>query len=117
MRSSKPFLGTVPTFKAAYPEVRTIEVNVRYEAGMRGEFQGTREYSEHGLPPVLPYSNPKCRQGGYNLMATLITLTHAKQPSYSARLYCHGHEGTPKGRKVGDACDASAEIEITLSYK
>ena len=117
MTSSKPFLGTVSTFKEAYPQVRTIEVKVRYEGGMRGEIRGTQKYSEHSIPQVLPCSNPKCQQGGYNLMATLITLTHSKQSSYLARWNCNGHAGTPKGRKVGDACEASAEIEITLSYK
>lgn len=117
MTKGAPFLGTVATFKAAYPDVQSIRVHARHEGDALSDSRKTQSYSEYDLPPVLPCVNPLCQQGGYDLTATLIALTHGKQPSHHVTWHCNGHEGSPKGRRRGDSCSNYVEVDFQVTYK
>lgn len=116
LMESKSFLGSVASFKTAYPEIKTLQLKGTQNGEVSSESQHQIYYSEKNLPQNIPCSNPRCKQGGFNLLATLITLAHSKIPSYEATFYCGGHEGTPKGRVRGDSCFNSLTFKIEATY-
>jgi len=113
---SRPFLGTVGSFKEAYPSVKTLRLFARQRGEIGRPWQQEQTFSEHNLPSTIPCANPLCQQGGYDLNGILITITHAKETEYKTTLYCGGHEGSPKGRRKGDPCSNSVDIELSVSY-
>jgi hypothetical protein len=116
MSTSEPFLGKPAPFKQAYPEFKTVRVRVKHEGDMTHAMQREQTYTEHSLPRVIPCPNPRCRQGGYDLTATIIAIAHERLSSYKVNWSCNGHEGTPKGRKVGAPCSNSIELEVEAIF-
>lgn len=116
MTGAKPFLGKPGPFSQAYPEVKSLRARVLHRGDLAYATQREQTFTEHSIPEVVPCPNPRCQQGGYNLRAIMIALAHGKMPSYSAKFSCHGHEGTPKGRKIGDPCCNSIELEIETTF-
>lgn len=115
--SHKPFLGQPVTFKAAYPDFLSLRLIGTQHGEMNSPSQSQVAYSESTIPRVIPCSNPKCRQGGYDLQPFLITLAHSKDLAYEGHICCNGHEGTPKGRVKGDPCFNHLEFKIEATYK
>lgn len=113
---SKPFLGSVSSFKEAYPEIKSLLLNGTQSGEVSRENQRLIHYSQINLPQTIPCSNPRCKQGGFDLMATLITVTHSRMSSYETTMYCGGHEGTPKGRVKGDPCFNSLSFKLEATY-
>jgi len=102
---SKPFLGTVSSFHEAYPEVKTLRFVGKEQGDLAsGHDQRKLNYTESTLPSTIPCGNPHCQQGGYDFNTTLMSLTATKATSYEIDWSCNGHEGTPKGRRIGDPC-------------
>ena len=110
-------VGTVTSFKEAFPEVHTVRVTARHEGDASSEPRKSQAYSEQNLPGTIPCVNPRCQQGGYDLMATLIAQTNARQPSHQVTWNCNGHEGSPKGRRRGHSCSNYVEIDFRLTYR
>ena len=117
MSDSKPFLGELTTFAKAYPNFGELVVRVHHDGDLAYVHQKSAVYTAATLPGVLRCPNPKCQQGGYDLSATVITLAHGRTPNYSVSWSCNGHEGSPKGRRKGDPCMNSVELEFQASYK
>ena len=117
MMEAKPFVGTVETFKQAYPSVKTLRLLARQRGEVARKWQEVQTFTEHNLPPVIPCANPRCYQGGSDLSALLMTMTCGNETEYKMTLDCNGHEGTPKGRKRGDPCQNSIDIELSVSYQ
>lgn len=115
--STRPFLGTVSSFAEAYPNVRTLRVEAIEHGEVRNEWQRRNTYSETDLPSQIPCSNPHCKQGGFDLNTTFLFLTHDNKTQYETTLYCPGHEGSPKGRRKGDACFNYLEVKVEVIYK
>jgi hypothetical protein len=113
---SKPFLGTVSSFRDAFPGVKTLKLLGRQRGDVSGDHQREERYTELNLPQTIPCSNPRCKQGGYDLMAYLITLAHDRTPSYNGQVYCNGHEGTPRGMRKGDPCWNALTFSTTASF-
>lgn len=115
---SRPFLGTVSSFSEAYPDV----LSIRFEGKERGDLPRDQEeriqhYTEADLPQIVPCGNPRCQQGGYDLNATLIGITHSRETEYEIDWSCNGHEGTPKGRRIGVDCMNSITGKLTIAYR
>lgn len=118
MMESRPFIGTPSSFREAYPDVKSV----RFDGQERGDLaSGFAEravhYTESDLPGNIPCGNPRCVQGGYDLNATMMTLTENQDSSYEIDWFCNGHEGTPKGRRIGDPCMNSIVAKLTISYR
>lgn len=111
------FLGAASSFSAAYPEVKSLKLSGTQNGEVGNENQRHIYYSESNLPKIIPCSNPHCRQGGFDLLATLITLNHSKESSYEGKVYCNGHEGTAKGRVKGDSCFNTLSFKIEATFQ
>ena len=115
---SKPFLGTVSSFREAYPDVKSIRLEGQ-ELGDLASGMDRRNvhYTESDIPGSIACGNPRCQQGGYDLNALVMTLTGSRDTSYEIDWSCDGHEGTPKGRRIGDPCMNSIRATITITYR
>ncbi|MFZ0732176.1 MAG: hypothetical protein WA434_01030 [Candidatus Acidiferrales bacterium] len=50
---------------------------------------------------LVACGNPFCRRGGYELDREVSKMVRAQKAMKDIELYCHGDEGSPKGRKIG----------------
>ena len=116
MSQSKPFLGTPTSFCKAYPSFRSLVVRAKHSGEFASPMQRKRVYSETTVPRVIPCPNPRCQQGGYDLIATIIMLEHGRNTRHSVRYSCNGHEGSPKGRRKGNPCMNPVELEFEASF-
>ncbi len=115
---SRPFIGTLSSFHQAYPEVKTLRFDGKEQGDLASGFdQRNLNYTESSLPSTIPCGNPRCQQGGYDLNATLMSLTNTSETSYDIDWLCGGHEGTPKGRRIGDPCMNSITGKLTITYR
>jgi hypothetical protein len=115
--SPKPLLGTVASLTLAYPTVQSLRASVHHYGEVLHSWQRDEVYTEDTLPQVIRCLNARCQQGGFDLNATFITLAHERMTNHKANLYCHGHEGTPRGKRVGDQCSNRVQIEVQLKFK
>jgi hypothetical protein len=113
----RPFLGTVSSLRQAYPEVKTLFFEGEQSGELAREHQRHLRYSESTLPAKIPCGNPRCRQGGFDLNTTLMSVAHDKKPGSEGKLYCNGHEGTPKGRRIGDPCFNTVSFILSITYE
>lgn len=115
---SKPFLGTVSSLREAYPEIDTLAF-VAVEIGDLPREKDRRDvrYSAANIPGAVPCGNPRCQQGGYDLNGVLAGLTASGETSYEFDWSCNGHEGTPKGRRIGNPCMNLIKGTIMISYR
>jgi hypothetical protein len=116
MNESKPFLGTPTTFSKAYPSFRSLVIRVKNHGYLASPMQREQVYSKPSIPRVIPCPNPRCQQGGYDLTAIIITMEHERNTKFSAHYSCNGHEGTPKGRRKGNPCMNSVELEFEAEF-
>lgn len=117
----KPLLqGNPTTFTELFPEVKSLELTVQ-EHGEFSSFAPSVKSSIHftksSIPSKITCSNPKCQQGGYELQWILTEVIRKKDRKYKSIFHCNGHEGTPKGRRIGDPCCNNIEIEIDIDYE
>ena len=115
--SHRPFLGTVSSLRQAYPEVKTLCFEGEQNRELAREHQRQLRYSESTLPSKIPCANSRCQQGGFDLNTTLMAVAHAKKPQLEGKLYCNGHEGTPKGRRIGDPCYNTVTFVLSVTYQ
>jgi len=116
-RITRPFLGTVDSVLDAFTEIKSIRVDVQHQGEAISELRKSESYSDRNLPSAIPCVNPRCQQGGYQLNATLIALTSSKQQAHRVTWYCSGHEGSPGGRRKGNPCENSVEVNLFLTYQ
>ena len=114
---SEPFLGTtVTSFRKAYPEVRTLRLEVTHRGDVRHESQRKDVYSESSVPSKIPCPNPLCRDGGYDLNTIIMTLTHGKTTNYQTKWSCRGREGSRRTQVNPYPCMNSVEVRIDIAY-
>jgi hypothetical protein len=110
-----PFLdGTPTTFAKAYPSVSTLRL-VGEESGDIGEGRiPTRavQYSQADIPARINCSNPRCKQGGYELQLTLDTVIGNKEASCHVSWSCNGREG-----RHGGPCTNSLKFTVDIIYR
>ncbi|HCE75156.1 MAG TPA: hypothetical protein DEP04_00885 [Dehalococcoidia bacterium] len=114
--------GEPTTFKKLYPQVKSL----RLTGQEHGDFpemsfityksRGLINCSESSIPALLHCSNPRCQQGGHDLQFLIGSAIRSRETRLTETLYCNGHEGTPKGRKIGDSCGNYIELEIAIEY-
>lgn len=112
---SEPFLGTVTSFREAYPEVRSARLEVTHHGDVDHESRRKRVYSR--VSSKIPCPNPLCRGGGYDLNTILMTLTHGKTTSYQSRWWCNGREGSLRTRARRYPCMNSVDVTIEIAYR
>jgi hypothetical protein len=107
MKGSVPFLGTTTDRGKAFSGIKSVDLRIiqrRYDDSTR-----EHHYSLTTVPPHLACMNPRCQQGGLELQQLIWIHDSGLDTTY----FCGGHEGTPKGRRVGDPCDVRFEIKMS----
>ena len=94
-----------------------MRLDVTHRGEVVHESQREDVYSESRLPSKIPCPNPLCRDGGYDLNAILITLTHGKMTSYQTTWWCRGREGSRRTQVNPYPCMNSVEVSIEVAYR
>ncbi len=111
-QTSKPFLGTTTDVNEAFPGIDEIDVTITQDPCgyyLRNDWQRASRFSKSTMERHLACVNPRCQQGGLDLQQ--IVLFHADG---KYEFSCNGHEGTPAGRRRGNACDNRFSVELTV---
>ena len=111
----RPFIGTLTSFEGVFPQLEDAVVDyTEFDFGEK-----TRE-SSHSMRhdgPRIRCGNSRCQRGGYNLQWTLEEVIRKGQRNVAIDLSCHGDEGTPKGKRIGQSCLHSIKGHMTIKYK
>jgi len=111
----EPFLGTATSFRMAFPHVNTLKFVGRQRADTMSDNFLEDHYSADSLPQVVRCANPRCQQGGYDLLPYILLLGPGKS-HYKGEMGCKGHEGSPNGVRKGDPCWDSLTFSITATF-
>ncbi len=112
MKYHNPFLGETTDRDQAFPGIRSLELTIVQDpCGYYTRQSSAREsrFTKTTLPPYFACANPRCQQGGLDLQQIVLSWPPGKHT-----FYCNGHEGTPKGRRVGVPCCNSFEITLNI---
>jgi hypothetical protein len=109
-----PFLGAQISFASAYPTVERAYVRFT-----ETDFGSNPRERVHNLAdgPRAACSNPRCERGGYDFEFQVMDMVRQVIETESVEISCRGHEGTPKGRRIGRDCLMSMKGTITIQYK
>jgi hypothetical protein len=108
----------ITTFKAAYPQVIALEVEVLASPVGFGESE-TFDYCLHSPPgQYTPCPNPNCSGGGFHIGLFLGDLIHRRAAEGETRGGCVGRERMGRGnsRRCLYNFVAKAKIEYTASF-
>jgi hypothetical protein len=110
--SSRPFLGTTNDPNHAFPGIVEVDLKVTqdpYGEYLRHDWQRTSSYTKGTIPQMQRCANPKCQQGGIDLQQ-IVNFWESGEYKFA----CNGHEGTPKGRRIGDPCDNVFTVRLSV---
>lgn len=113
MSAAKPFLGVTHDRDKALDGIASFKLTVaqdRFGRYTHSAWQREAHYSKSNLPRYCVCANPRCQQGGLDLQQ-IVTYWPPGERTFP----CNGHEGTPKGRRVGDPCDNSFVVTLVRS--
>ena len=109
--SSSPWLGKHTTDRReAFPELVSLDLTISQDPfGMHlhPEWKRSSRFDERNFPKHVACGNARCQQGGIDL-ENIVRFSKDGLRRYS----CRGHEGSPKGRRLGDPCDNYFDVEI-----
>jgi hypothetical protein len=111
----RPFLGTTTDKNAAFPDIASMTIDVeqdKYGNYSQHEWQRKSTYTKASIPRFARCLNPRCQQGGLDLQ-TFVIIHSDGTYTYP----CSGHEGSPKGRRVGNPCMNSFTVTVKIKRK
>jgi hypothetical protein len=114
-RSQRLFVKFDSSFEETFPTLENAVIAFTEFDFMVKRRSGKWHFAEQG--GLMACANPGCRRGGYEFDFLIGDMTRARQTEKEFKLYCHGDEGSPKGRKVGRRCQCHIDAKITLKYK
>lgn len=113
MSNSKPFFGKMTDkVSEAFPDVVLLKMTITQDPyGYYTNRQGQNivHATLDNLTRHVRCLNPRCQEGGLDLQ-NIIRYSDSGEKT----IYCRGHEGTAKGRKVGDPCDNSFKVDLVI---
>jgi hypothetical protein len=112
MAGEKPLFGTTNQVNEAFPGVISVDLHVSQDPNgyyRRSAGQNTNYFTLQSLSRHVDCLNPRCNQGGLDLQ-NIVRFFESGEYDF----WCRGHEGTPKGRKVGDSCDNRFSISLKI---
>ena len=114
---SSSWIGRPGSFREVYPNIKSLKLDGSQHGDLRSQHQEKLRYSESSIPAMISCANPRCQQGGYDIQAIIDGVVYSQESSYKETLHCNGHEGTPKGRRIGDPCMNYIKVNIEIEYK
>lgn len=113
-RSNRVF-APLSSFSVAFPTVEKAWFEYK-ELSVTG-YGEMNVYLISSSGGLMRCSNPQCQQGGYELDLQMHWMVPEKQTEREVSLHCHGHEGSPKGRRRGASCYRSVKGILKIKYK
>jgi hypothetical protein len=111
--SSRPRFGKLTTDRReAFPELISLDLVVRqdpFRMHARHDWQRLSRFDETNFPTLVACLNARCQQGGLEL-ENIIRFSIEGTTRYG----CRGHDGTPKGRRLGDPCDNYFDVDLKV---
>jgi hypothetical protein len=120
--TTRPFLGEAKaTFAEAYPHIGSFRIEIDQGDAVWGAtapgYRTSVFTQSSPPPPVIGCSNSRCRQGGLQLQ-NLIPYSGSQLPyNYEEKFPCNGHEGSPKGRRIGRSCMNRFHVKMHFEAK
>jgi len=111
-----PFLGGRPVpFREAFPNIGDFRIEIEQDCWnfhTLPKWQRTLIFTpSHPPPETVRCVNPRCQQGGLLLRNYLYTADMRNGPwKFEETFSCHGHEGSPQGRRIGRPCDVAWKV-------
>lgn len=120
--TTRPFLGGMEgTFSQAFPHIGQFKIEVDQGDAVWGEavpgYFSSVFTANHPPPPVIGCSNRLCQQGGLRIEALIPGPASEYPYSYENIFRCNGHEGSPKGRRIGRSCMNSFRVKMHFEAK
>ncbi|HEY4114138.1 MAG TPA: hypothetical protein VGM17_08765 [Rhizomicrobium sp.] len=119
---TRPFLGeATATFAEAFPHIGSFTITVDQGDAVWGEaapgYRSAFFNENYPPPPVIGCTNRRCHQGGLRFEA-LIPWSGSELPyDYENKFPCNGHEGSPKGRRIGARCMNTFRLKMHFERK
>jgi len=117
-KEREPVFGEKVTFKKAFPEIKSIRVEVE-ERGYTGRYDDEpffRAYDESSLSEYIDCSNPLCYGGGFSIGRIIRDMVGEKKTHNETIEVCQGYEGSPKGRVEHRPCINSFNVVVDIEY-
>lgn len=103
------------SFDRAFPNIEDIRVSVEeYE-----DFSKVRDrlLNKNNAGEYVDCSNRLCYSGGFHLGSLIRRMSENREVEKEVTEYCHGYNGSPKGRKNYGPCEHRFNIKIKIMYK
>jgi len=109
-------LAEKSTFERAFPRIEDIRVTVEeledYDTKIRDRY-----FNKSNAGEYINCSNRLCYGGGFRLGEIIRRMEESGEIERETSEYCHGYNGSPKGRKNYGPCEHRFNIKIKLQYK
>lgn len=100
-----------------YSQIRSLAAVARHFGDLGRSGSDTSRFTRSTLPRVLPCLNPRCCEGGYDIVPVLHDLIARGASTGSVVMPCSGHDGLPLGRGSSKTpCMNSIELDIDIDY-
>lgn len=120
MSKIRPLFGEPTNFLGAFPTVESIRVELEESGDFpigQPAFLRKRSLRDNDVGSSLRCSNPRCKQGGFSIQNAVSSMVAERERSKELAVRCNGHEGSPKGRRVGDPCTNRIKATVQITYK
>jgi hypothetical protein len=83
----------------------------------RGAFSHVMRTADGTFEPMLPCSNPDCRDGGFEILEVVESMVSDRQEDKARLLVCIGWEHTKGGQTEQSPCTRVISYRIRLTYR
>ncbi len=114
-RSNRVFQQFVLTFNEAFPNVASVRLQYKTLDLYKDHGSGIWDFAKQGGQMRCP--NSRCERGGFEFDDLVSDMVSKRETGRDFELHCHGDEGSPTGRRKGNACEMSVKGHIEVKYK
>ena len=111
--TSRRWFGQATTFRDAFPQVKSLRLEVHQEGASPGVHCRDDVFTEADIVPTVQCANHLCQRGGYEVEQQLRFAVEAREDAVEWEWICEGHEGS----RVGLPCDTFAKLKLSITYR
>lgn len=108
--------GKKVTADEAFPEAKTIKVEVIEWRGISERDERPRILHKANISEYFNCSNSICYAGGFQLANVIRSMIDKRQTELSGDSACQGYEGSAKGGKRYRSCLHNFEYKVQIEY-
>ncbi len=117
LKAHPPLFGGLASFAIAYPQIADVQLEIE-AIGYSGVASSNRvRRFSTPLNEIVDCVNPCCVHGGFRIGAHLRQMVNDRLTVLQTEpVMCCGHEGSPKGKRVGRDCTNFFKASFKVSY-